>query len=226
MYEIKIAVVEDDDKLRDILKRYLENEGYSVDFYEDGESAIEGLGNYEYSLAVLDVMLPDMDGWSILRTIRRKSKMPVVMLTARSEEEDKLFGFELGADDYITKPFSGKELIARIKALLKRSMVYSVDSVVDIGTLSINTQYRQVKADQENVDLTPIEYDLLLCFVDNVNIALSRDKILDIVWGMDYYGDERTVDTHIKRLRKKLGKSGEMIETVRGYGYRMGDKHA
>lgn len=226
MYEIKIAVVEDDDKLRDILKRYLENEGYSVDFYDDGESALDGFANYDYSLAVLDVMLPDMDGWSILRTIRRKSKMPVVMLTARSEEEDKLFGFELGADDYITKPFSGKELIARIKALLKRSMVYSVDSVVDIGTLSINTQYRQVKSEQENVDLTPIEYDLLLCFVDNVNIALSRDKILDIVWGMDYYGDERTVDTHIKRLRKKLGKSGEMIETVRGYGYRMGDKNA
>lgn len=225
MYEIKIAVVEDDEKLRDILKRYLENEGYNVDFYEDGESALEGLETYEYSLAVLDVMLPDMDGWSILRTIRRKSKMPVIMLTARSEEEDKLFGFELGADDYITKPFSGKELIARIKALLKRSMVYSVDSVVDIGSLSINTKYRQVKSEQENVDLTPIEYDLLLCFVDNVNIALSRDKILDIVWGMDYYGDERTVDTHIKRLRKKLGKSGEMIETVRGYGYRMGDTH-
>lgn len=225
MYEIKIAVVEDDEKLRDILKRYLENEGYSVDFYEDGESALEGLESYEYSLAVLDVMLPDMDGWSILRTIRRKSKMPVIMLTARSEEEDKLFGFELGADDYITKPFSGKELIARIKALLKRSMVYSVDSIVDIGSLSINTKYRQVKSEQENVDLTPIEYDLLLCFVDNVNIALSRDKILDIVWGMDYYGDERTVDTHIKRLRKKLGKSGEMIETVRGYGYRMGDTH-
>ena len=203
MYDIRILIVEDDDRIREILIKYMKKDN-------------------KYDIAVLDVMLPDIDGWSILKHIRESdSDIPVIMLTARAEEEDRLFGFELGADDYVTKPFSAKELIARVKVQLKKSHRSVVDSMMVIGNIKINTEYRQVYVNDKAVEMTPIEYSLLQYFADNRNIALTRDQILDNVWGYDYYGDERTVDTHVKRLRKKLDDEGDKIKTVRGHGYRL-----
>ncbi|WP_202906800.1 response regulator transcription factor [Abyssisolibacter fermentans] len=221
MYEIKILLVEDNDRIREIIRKYLERESFVLFEASTGEEALKKLAEREYHLIVLDIMLPDKDGWTILRHIRESMDVPVIMLTARSEEEDKLFGFELGADDYITKPFSSRLLVARIKALLKRNHVLSANNEIIINQIRINKDFRQAYIDDEKIDLTPIEYSLLLYFVDNINIALSRAKILDAVWGFDYFGDERTVDTHVKRLRKKLGRKNRCIETVRGLGYRM-----
>ena len=221
MYNIKILLVEDDPRLREIVNKYLENEDFQMTLASNGEEAFEALENDEFHLILLDVMLPDTDGWTILRKIRIDKLTPVIMLTARSEEQDKLFGFELGADDYITKPFSMKLLLARIKALLKRNQVLSVSHEVTVNEITLNKDYRQVYIDGRKLELSPIEYSLLLYFVDNLNLALSRNQILDSVWGFDYFGDERTVDTHVKRLRKKLGEKSEVIETVRGHGYRM-----
>lgn len=221
MYEIKILLVEDNDRIREIIRKYLERESFVLFEASTGEEALKKLAEREYHLIVLDIMLPDKDGWTILRHIRESMDVPVIMLTARSEEEDKLFGFELGADDYITKPFSSRLLVARIKALLKRNHVLSANNEIIINQIRINKDFRQVYIDDVKIDLTPIEYSLLLYFVDNINIALSRTKILDAVWGFDYFGDERTVDTHVKRLRKKLDRKNRCIETVRGLGYRM-----
>ena len=221
MYNIKILLVEDDSRLREIVTKYLENEDFLVTIAASGKEAYEALENEVFHLILLDVMLPDTDGWSILRKIRKNKETPVVMLTARSEEQDKLFGFELGADDYITKPFSMKLLLARIKAVLKRNQVLSASNEVTINEITLNKDYRQVFIEGRKLELSPIEYSLLLYFIDNLNLALSRNQILDSVWGFDYFGDERTVDTHVKRLRKKLGEKSQVIETVRGHGYRM-----
>ncbi|SHJ08014.1 DNA-binding response regulator, OmpR family, contains REC and winged-helix (wHTH) domain [Dethiosulfatibacter aminovorans DSM 17477] len=222
MYDVKLLVVEDDERIREILVKYMKKENFELDEASDGKKAIALLEDNKYDLAVLDVMLPDIDGWSILKHIREKNReMPVIMLTARAEEEDKLFGFELGADDYVTKPFSAKELLARVKVQLKKSRRSVVDSMMELGDIKINTEYRQVYVNDKAVELTPIEYSLLQYFADNLNIALTRDQILDNVWGYDYFGDERTVDTHVKRLRKKLLDEGDKIKTVRGHGYRM-----
>ena len=221
MYNIKILLVEDDPRLREIVNKYLENEDFVVTLATCGKEAFEALEEEEFHLILLDVMLPDTDGWTILRKIRTSKETPVVMLTARSEEQDKLFGFELGADDYITKPFSMKLLLARIKAVLKRNQVLSASNEVTVNDITLNKDYRQVYISGNKLELSPIEYSLLLYFVDNLNLALSRNQILDSVWGYDYFGDERTVDTHIKRLRKKLGEKSQVIETVRGHGYRM-----
>lgn len=221
MYNIKILLVEDDSRLREIVNKYLENEDFVVTLASSGQEAYDALETDLFHLILLDVMLPDTDGWSILRKIRKDQETPVIMLTARSEEQDKLFGFELGADDYITKPFSMKLLLARIKAVLKRNQVLSVNNEVTVNEITLNKDYRQVFIDGRKLELSPIEYSLLLYFVDNLNLALSRNQILDSVWGFDYYGDERTVDTHVKRLRKKLGDKSQVIETVRGHGYRM-----
>lgn len=221
MYNIRVLLVEDDSRLREIVNKYLGNEDFHMTLASSGEEAFEALETEEFHLILLDVMLPDTDGWSILRKIRATKETPVIMLTARSEEQDKLFGFELGADDYITKPFSMKLLLARIKAVLKRNQVLSVNNEVLVNGITLNKDYRQVFIDDRKLDLSPIEYSLLLYFVDNLNLALSRNQILDSVWGFDYFGDERTVDTHVKRLRKKLGDKSEVIETVRGHGYRM-----
>ncbi len=222
MYDVKLLIVEDDDRIREILVKYMKNENFEIDEAPDGRNAMKLLDDNKYDLVVLDVMLPDIDGWSILKHIREKdSEMPVIMLTARSEEEDRLFGFELGADDYVTKPFSAKELVARVKVQLKKSRRSVLDSMVVLGNIKINTEYRQVYINDKAVELTPIEYSLLQYFADNLNIALTRDQILNSVWGYDYFGEERTVDTHVKRLRKKLLDDGKKIKTVRGHGYRM-----
>lgn len=221
MYGINILLVEDDDRIREIVNKYLEHEGFEMFEAATGADAFDKLEEREYHLILLDVMLPDADGWTIIRRIRDTKNIPVIMLTARSEEEDKLFGFELGADDYITKPFSNKLLLARIKAVLKRNQLASINDEININGFKINKDYRQVFVNDLKIELTPIEYSLLMYFVDNVNIALSRTKILDSVWGYDCFGDERTVDTHVKRLRQKLRETSDCIETVRGHGYRM-----
>lgn len=221
MKEINILIIEDEAKIREIIKTYAVKEQYEVFEAGSGQEAYELLEERDYHLIVLDVMLPDTDGWSILRRVRRDKNIPVIMLTARGEEDDKLLGFDLGADDYVTKPFSAKELMARIKTVLKRNHVVTVGEIVAIGDMKINTSFHQIHIKEQEVELTPLEYKLLMFFVNNRNIALDRDQILNGVWGYDYYGDERTVDTHVKRLRKKLGSEGALIKTIRGLGYRM-----
>jgi DNA-binding response OmpR family regulator len=221
MKDINILVVEDEEKIREIIRTYAIKEQYHVFEAGNGKEAYELLDEREYQIMILDVMLPDTDGWTILRKIRKEKKLPVIMLTARGEEDDKLLGFELGADDYVTKPFSAKELMARIKTVLKRNHTVTVGETLDVGVLSINTSFHQIQVEGEDIELTPLEYKLLMYFVDNRNIALNRDQILNGVWGYDYFGDERTVDTHIKRLRKKIGIEGARIKTIRGVGYRM-----
>jgi DNA-binding response OmpR family regulator len=221
MMQIKILTIEDDPHLRKIIVTYLKNEGYKYEEAQDGKQANLLLDANSFDLIILDVSLPDTDGWSILNQIRQDSKTPVIMLTARSEEEDKLFGFELGADDYLTKPFSPRELMARIKALLLRSGRLNSKAAIQLGSLLVDDSKHSVRLNDSALDLTPIEYNLLFTFAQNVGIALSREKLLDLVWGIDYFGDTRTVDTHVKRLRQKLDTAGSMITTVRGYGYRL-----
>lgn len=221
MKEINILIVEDEVKIREIVRTYAIKEQYQ--FYEagSGQACYDLLEEREYHLIILDVMLPDTDGWTILRKVRKEKNIPVIMLTAREEEDDKLLGFDLGADDYVTKPFSIKELMARIKTVLKRNQIVTSGESIEVGTMSINTSFHQIQVNGEEVELTPLEYKLLMYFVDNRNIALNREQILNGVWGYDYFGDERTVDTHIKRLRRKIGDEGNRIKTVRGFGYRM-----
>lgn len=219
--DINILIVEDEAKIREIIKTYARKEQFQVYEAENGRDAYDRLDERDYQMIILDVMLPDTDGWTILRKIRKEKNIPVIMLTARSEEDDKLLGFDLGADDYVTKPFSAKELMARIKTVLKRNHVVTIGEVLEIGSLNINTSFHQVRVEDQEVVLTPLEYKLLMYFVDNRNIALNRDQILNGVWGYDYFGDERTVDTHVKRLRQKIANEGQRIKTIRGLGYRM-----
>lgn len=215
-----ILLVEDEENLRKLIVAYLKREMVNVVEAADGKEALELWEENKYDLVILDVMLPEYDGWTICKRIRENSHVPIIMLTARSEEGDKLFGFDLGADDYITKPFSVKELVARVRALLKRSNRQLLAEIIDVGELRVDKKMHQVFLYDEPIDLTPKEYDLLLVFLHNQNQALTREVILDNVWGYDYYGDLRTVDTHVKRLRKKLGHMGKQIITVRGLGYR------
>ena len=221
MYVHKLLLLEDEEKLRTLIKKYLVKEGYQTSDARNGEEALQLIEEEVFDLLILDVMLPDIDGWIVCKEFRKKSSAPIIMLTARSSEEDKLFGFELGVDDYLTKPFSTPELLARIKALLKRSGKSTENSII-INKLIIEKDKHKVYINKEEIELTPKEYDLLLFFYDNSELALSRETILDRVWGYDYYGDLRTVDTHVKRLRKKLVGSGTSIATVRGVGYRFG----
>jgi len=221
MYTINILLVEDEKRIREIIRTYIKKEGYNLYEAGTGKEAFELMEERQYQLMILDVMLPDTDGWSILRRIREEKDTPVIMLTARAEEEDKLFGFDLGADDYVTKPFSAKELMARIKSVLKRNQMMTTEKKVQIGKIEINTSFHQVMIEGEVIHLTTLEYSLLTFFIDHQNLALTRAQLLDGVWGYDYYGDERTVDTHVKRLRKKLGEEGERIKTIRGVGYRL-----
>lgn len=220
MYQINILIVEDEEKLRKLIRKYLSLEGYNVFEAGDGLEAIEIFESETVDLIVLDVMMPHKNGYEVAREVRLKSKVPIIMLTARSEEEDKLQGFEVGIDDYVTKPFSTRELMARIKALLKRTNVTATSEKLVFGTLSIDTAARRILVDQVDMTFSPKEYDCLMYFVDNPNQALSREQILNRVWGFDYFGDDRTVDTVIKRLRKKLSSEGDRIQTVRGVGYR------
>ena len=213
-----ILVVDDNPKyLADALPMY----GYDVTVANDGLEALKILDQKEgaFDLILLDVMMPKLDGWSVLRQIRQTSNVPIIMLTARGEEQDELFGFELGVDEYISKPFSPKILVARVEAILKRTSIGNREEQ-DYGGIKIDTQGRTVTVDGKNIELSLREYELLLYLVENQGIALSRDKILNNVWNYDYYGDSRTIDSHIKKVRHKLGKKGKYIETIRGIGYK------
>ena len=217
----KILVVDDEIKIREIIKEYAEFEGYEVAQAEDGMQAVEMVKNQDFDIIIMDVMMPKLDGYSACKEIRKIKQIPVIMLSARGEEYDKLFGFEIGVDDYVVKPFSPKELMARIRAVLNRaSASQRTEDVIRYEGLEINFTAREVKIDGQKVSMTPKEYDLLFYLVKNMNIALSREKLLEEVWGFDFYGDDRTVDTHIKMLRNSLGKYRNLIVTLRGMGYK------
>ena len=221
MSDYNILVVDDEARMRKLIKDFLVQKGYHIIEAEDGEKALEIFeqNKNKIDLILLDVMMPKLDGWSVLRQIRQESKVPIMMLTARGEEQDELFGFELGVDEYISKPFSPKILVARVEAILKR-IKGDVNKVVDYGGITIDSEGRTVKVDGKQIEMSLREYELLKYLVDNQNIALSRDKILNNVWNYDYYGDSRTIDSHIKKIRHKLGKKGKYIETMRGIGYK------
>lgn len=216
-----ILVVDDEIRMRKLIKDFLIAKGYSILEAEDGEKALEVFeeNKNKINLILLDVMMPKLDGWSVLRQIRQESKVPIIMLTARGEEQDELFGFELGVDEYISKPFSPKILVARVEAILKRTASNSKE-VKDYGGVEIDKEGRTVKVDGKLIELSLREYELLTYLVENKDIALSRDKILNNVWNYDYYGDSRTIDSHIKKIRHKLGKKGKYIKTMRGVGYK------
>ncbi len=224
MYHINILIAEDEDRLRQLIGKYFRQEGYHVFEAADGMEALRSFNEESIDLVILDVMMPILDGYSVCRTIRKKSNIPIIMLTARGEEEDKLLGFDVGVDDYLTKPFSTRELVARVKALLKRSGKTELDESVTYGLLSIQPISRKVMLDEKEIMLSPKEYDLLMYFSDNKDRALSREQILNRVWGYDFYGDDRTVDTIVKRLRKKLAQEGGRIHTIRSIGYRFGSE--
>lgn len=216
-----ILIVDDELRMRKLIKDFLMAKGYSILEAEDGEKALEVFeeNKNKITLILLDVMMPKLDGWSVLRQIRQESKVPIIMLTARGEEQDELFGFELGVDEYISKPFSPKILVARVEAILKR-MIKDKTEVKDYAGIEIDKEGRTVKVDGKAVELSLREYELLVYLIENENIALSRDKILNNVWNYDYYGDSRTIDSHIKKIRHKLGKKGKYIKTMRGVGYK------
>ena len=221
MEDKTILIVDDESRIRKLVKDFLIKEGYSVLEAEDGEKALEIFEQNEekIDLILLDVMMPKLDGWSVLRQIRQKSKVPVIMLTARAEEQDELFGFELGVDEYVTKPFSPKLLMARIKAILNRTEKGESEKK-NYGGIEIDSEGRTVSVDGKPIDLSLREYELLKYLLENENVALSREKILNNVWNYDYYGDTRTIDSHIKKIRHKLGKKGKYIKTMRGVGYK------
>ena len=212
MSDITVLVVDDESRMRKLIKDFLSQKQYKILEAGDGEEALKVFEENQNSinLILLDVMMPKLDGWSVLRQIRQTSKVPIVMLTARGEEQDELFGFELGVDEYISKPFSPKILVARVEE----------NKVIDCEGITIDTEGRTVKVDGKEIEMSLREYELLKYLMDNANIALSRDKILNNVWNYDYYGDSRTIDSHIKKIRHKLGKKGKYIETIRGVGYK------
>jgi len=218
----KILVVDDEQKIREVIREYSEFNGYEVTEAEDGMTAVGLCKLNDYDIVVMDIMMPKLDGFSACKEIKKIKDIPVIMLSARSEEYDKLFGFELGIDDYVIKPFSPKELMARINAVLARhgSQSQPAPEVLEFGGLVINMPGRIVTVDGKKIELTPKEYDLLFYLVKNKNIALSRDKLLSDIWGYDFFGDDRTIDTHIKNLRNNLGPYRDYIVTLRGVGYK------
>lgn len=216
-----ILVVDDEQRMRTLIKDFLVKKDYEVIEAKDGEEALKIFEEKQESIGMilLDVMMPKLDGWSVLRQIRQTSKVPIIMLTARGEEQDELFGFELGVDEYISKPFSPKILVARVEAIMKRTN-QKQNNITDYGGIEIDEDGRSVKVDGKVVEMSLREYELLKYMVDNIGIALSRDKILNNVWNYDYYGDSRTIDSHVKKIRHKLGKKGKYIKTMRGIGYK------
>ena len=219
----KLLVVDDEQKIREIISKYAQFEGYSVEEAPDGMTAIEMFKEKDYDLIILDVMMPDLDGFSVCRELRKNSRTPVIMLSARGEEYDRIHGFEVGIDDYVVKPFSPKELMLRVSAVLKRTNSIS-DDVYEYKGLKVNLAGRIVYIDGKKTDLTPKEYDLLFYLIKNKGIALTREKLISNVWGYDFFGDDRTLDTHIKLLRKNLGEYAGLIVTLRGVGYRFESK--
>lgn len=220
MEQTKILVVDDEARMRKLVKDFLTIKGYQVIEAGDGEEAVEiFFQQKDIALILLDVMMPKMDGWEVLKTIRLHSKVPIIMLTARGEERDELQGFDLGVDEYISKPFSPKILVARVEAILHRSNRV-VGEVMNVGGIEINKAAHQVTIDGKPIELSYKEFELLTYFVENQGIALSREKILNNVWNYDYFGDARTIDTHVKKLRSKLGEKGDYIKTIWGMGYK------
>lgn len=220
MEQLKILVVDDEARMRKLVKDFLSVKGFTVLEASNGEEAVDlFFEQKDIALIILDVMMPKMDGWETCRTIRKYSQVPIIMLTARSEERDELQGFNLGVDEYISKPFSPKILVARVEAILRRSNAVSSD-LVEIGGIRIDKAAHQVTIDGQNIDLSYKEFELLTYFVENQGIALSREKILNNVWNYDYFGDARTIDTHVKKLRSKMGEKGDYIRTIWGMGYK------
>lgn len=222
MPNLTILVVDDEVRMRKLIKDFLVKKEYNILEAEDGEKALSLYkeNKNKIALILLDIMMPKLDGWSVLRQIRQENEtLPIVMLTARSEEQDELFGFELGATEYIAKPFSPKILVARVEAILKRTAPTQKEEISYDGIV-MNNEARTIFVDGKNVEMSFREYELLKYLMENKNIALSRDKILNTVWNYDYYGDSRTIDSHIKKIRHKLGKKGKYIQTIRGIGYK------
>ncbi len=222
MERLKVLMVDDESRMRKLVRDFLMKKGYEVLEAEDGEKAMDIFFQIkDIALIVLDVMMPKMDGWQVCREVRAHSDVPIIMLTARGDERDELQGFQLGVDEYVTKPFSPSILVARIEAILRRTGQGSQESTLTCGAIELNKTAHIVKIEDGEVDLSYKEFELLSYFMENKGIALSREKILNNVWNYDYFGDARTIDTHVKKLRSKLGASGDMIKTIWGMGYKM-----
>lgn len=221
MDQLKILVVDDESRMRKLVRDFLVKSGYTVLEADNGEAAIDTfMENKDIALIVLDVMMPKMDGWEVCRELRKDSKVPIIMLTARGDERDELMGFELGVDEYITKPFSPKILVARIEAILRRTTGVDQADCLRAGDIVLDIAAHEVKIGDRVIDLSFKEFELLQYFVSNQGVALSREKILNNVWNYDYFGDARTIDTHVKKLRSKLGEQGDYIKTIWGMGYK------
>lgn len=220
---MKILVVDDEELIRDVIKEYLEANNYIVEEASNGVEALEKLENNKYDLLILDIMMKELDGFSMLDRLDKSKMIPTIVLSARGEEYDKLHGFDLGIDDYLTKPFSPKELVARVKAILNRSSK-NLPTLYKYKTLEINFSAHTIKIDNDFINLTPKEFEILSYLIKNKNIAISREQLLSKLWGYDFFGDDRTIDTHIKLLRNNLGKYRELIETVRGIGYKFNEE--
>ena len=221
MEKLKILVVDDESRMRKLVKDFLNKSGYEVLEAGDGEAAVDlFLTEKEISLIILDVMMPKMDGWQVCREIRQYSKVPIIMLTAKSDERDELLGFELGVDEYVSKPFSPKILVARVEAILRRTGHIDNEEKLEAGGILIDKAAHQATLDGIPIELSYKEFELLTYFLENQGIALSREKILNHVWNYDYFGDARTIDTHVKKLRSKMGEKGEYIKTIWGMGYK------
>lgn len=222
MEKLKILVVDDESRMRKLVRDFLVKAGYEVVEAGDGEEAVDlFLQQKDIALIVLDVMMPKMDGWQVCREVRSYSKVPIIMLTARGDERDELQGFQLGVDEYISKPFSPKILVARIEAILRRTNQVSEEEVLSCGGIEIDKAAHKVLIDGKEIELSYKEFELLTYFVENKGIALSREKILNNVWNYDYFGDARTIDTHVKKLRSKMGEKGDLIKTIWGMGYKL-----
>ncbi len=220
MDSVKVLMVDDEARMRKLVKDFLAIKGYKVIEAEDGEQAVDiFFKEKDIGLVILDVMMPKMDGWEVCRTLRRYSQVPIIMLTARSEERDELLGFELGVDEYISKPFSPKILVARIEAILRRGNA-GTGEILEAAGIRVDKDAHEASVDGQPVDLSNKEFELLTYFMENQGMALSREKILNNVWNYDYFGDARTIDTHVKKLRSKLGEKGEFIKTIWGMGYK------
>ncbi len=220
MDKLKILVVDDESRMRKLVKDFLVRKNFDVIEAENGEQAIDlFFAKKDIELIILDVMMPKMDGWQVCREIRQYSKVPIIMLTAKSDEKDELLGFELGVDEYISKPFSPKILVARVEAVLRRTTV-NEEGTMDIGGIILDKSAHQVKINGEEVELSYKEFELLTYFITNQGVALTREKILNNVWNYDYFGDARTIDTHVKKLRSKMGDKGDYIKTIWGLGYK------
>lgn len=222
MEKLKILVVDDESRMRKLVRDFLEKQNFAVLEAGDGSEALDiFFDNQDIALIILDVMMPKMDGWQVCREVRGYSEVPIIMLTARSDERDELQGFELGVDEYISKPFSPKILVARVEAILRRTNQVTDDETIEYGGITIDKAAHVVSIDGNPIDLSYKEFELLTYFMENKGIALSREKILNSVWNYDYFGDARTIDTHVKKLRSKLGDKGDLIKTVWGMGYKL-----